>query len=679
MNETRLSNLVRMVTGGALVLCTTFVWAAPAGPPSGNEGFFERLWGKTTLSTFIRAEGSVRTTSAQNINNQTTNMFQKVAVPRQTFVPPTLAGMPLTDGNDWNTPLPAFSDVLRRGDRVPTKERDYNYTVLRAQSELQMKFTRSWRFVGRVRGVYDPGFYEEFDAGSVADQQGTGIIGGPPELYQGSPNYFEALGRNGKNINPLEFAGENYLIDFPALLVEYKEGNLTLRAGNQQIAWGQAIFFRTLDVVNGLDLRRHSLLDRAFEEFSDKRVPKLSLRGTYQLGSIVIDSYVGKFQPRIYGNPNTSFNVIPAQFTVYDNYYSGGYDNEIDGGFRMKADYGNWGWQAMAVTRMHPAGTFSWARSGVESPLTGTLGETANTAYAVKLPTCDGTENPTLCRNSENPGEALSKTNFVPEPGGVYTAREWFTYAADARLDGIGGFNQAVEEFPDLKDVYVTKVQSYDELFNQLNTLMVAAGGSYRGYIERDYHREDVYGLGLSYVTSSENSLLNQIILNLEVQYTPERVFTAPTLSSSFLKTDEWIASLVVEKWTRWTAAFPAAYLVGQFQHRSESDLVGRHLSGYGASETNAPPPGISSANYLVLAAMQPWPGREFVFEFATLLDIKGGILVQPLLQWNLGNGMIAEFFYNFIDGNLYGEPTENTLSSVDWADEVAVRFKYQF
>lgn len=682
MNELHSGLIKNILLGGALALSASPLGAAPTAPPAGggDRGFFAQLWDNTSFSSYVRAETGVRTTSYQNLNNQSTNLFQDVAVARDTVVPPTLAGVPVTDGNDWNVPLPGFSDTLRRGDRVPTKSRDFNWVTLRAQSEMEIMFNRQWRFVGRIRGVYDPGVYEEFDAASVADQQGTGIIGGPPELYQGTPSYFEAIGRDGKNLNPLEIAGENYMIDFPALMVEYREGNLTLRAGNQQIAWGQAIFFRTLDIPNGLDLRRHSMLDRAFEEFSDKRVPKLSVRGTYQWGNVVIDSFVGKFQPRIYGNPNTSYNVIPAQFTVYDNYHSGGYDNEIDGGIRLKADYGNWGWQAMFASRMHPAGTFSWARSGVDSRFTGSLGEVARQAYAAKVLACDGTENPTLCRNSEDLGAALVKTPFVSEPGGVYSAREWFAYAADARLDGLNGFNQAVEEFPDLKDAYVTKVQSYDELYNQLNTLMVAAEGGYRGYIERDYHREEVYGLGLSYVTDSEINLLNQIIFNLEMQYTPERVFTAPTLSSDFLESDEWIASLVVEKWTRWTAAFPAAYLVGQFQHRSESDLVGRHLSGYGASEEKAPPPGISSANYLVLAAMQPWPGKKFVFEFATLFDVKGGILVQPLLQWNIGSGMVAEFFYNYIDGDLYGDnPTENLLSSLDWADEVSMRFTYQF
>ena len=70
----------------------------------------------------------------------------------------------------------------------------------------------------------------------------------------------------------------NYEIDFPTALLEYKYGSYNFRFGLQQIAWGQAIFFRVLDSVDGLDLRRHSVLDYAQEEYSDKRVPAPAVR-----------------------------------------------------------------------------------------------------------------------------------------------------------------------------------------------------------------------------------------------------------------------------------------------------------------------------------------------------------------------------------------------------------------
>ena len=82
----------------------------------------------------------------------------------------------------------------------------------------------------------------------------------------------------GEHSNPLEWTGENYQIYLPAAILNYHDGGLNVRIGNQQIAWGQALFLRTFDVPNGLDLRRHLILDRGLEEYSDKRVPMLSIR-----------------------------------------------------------------------------------------------------------------------------------------------------------------------------------------------------------------------------------------------------------------------------------------------------------------------------------------------------------------------------------------------------------------
>ena len=49
------------------------------------------------------------------------------------------------------------------------------------------------------------------------------------------------------------------MLDLPALYLDYNKGPLWLRVGNQQIAWGEALFFRVFDAVQGLDLRRHSV------------------------------------------------------------------------------------------------------------------------------------------------------------------------------------------------------------------------------------------------------------------------------------------------------------------------------------------------------------------------------------------------------------------------------------
>ncbi|WP_366518979.1 DUF1302 family protein, partial [Panacagrimonas perspica] len=385
----------------------------------------------------------------------------------------------------------------------------------------------------------------------------------------GKVNYYEAKGRNGRNINPLELAGRDYFVDFGTLILNYKADNYDIRFGNQQIAWGQAIFFRTFDVANGLDLRRHLVIDRAVEEFEDERVPKIALRATAQVTDfMIVDSYVGKFQPDILTNPNTPYNVIPSQFyRPLDNYFTGNYDKKLDFGVRVKTDYGDWGWQAMAVSRYNPLGAFRWAESGINKGLYGPVGAAVELAYSAR-PQCVGlpTDSPSTCRMYSSIGESLSHTPFTIGPGGIYSDREWFSGAASVRLDGFDALNTAIREYPALRDSFASEVSTLDEASHLLNTFFIGSGGSIRGNVQRDYFREEVFGLGVSSVTETAdiNSFWSQFIINLEVQYTPKRVFTKEDLSNDFLKSDEYIITLVGEKWYRYSDSFPAAYLVFQ-------------------------------------------------------------------------------------------------------------------
>jgi hypothetical protein len=558
---------------------------------------------------FVRQETAFRTTGLENPNNQGGNYFNDRTISREAFLPP--AFLPVLGGTDgllpgltpgggttppgtWGSvPLPQFNDEVRRGDTVPSVRNDFNYMILRAETEVGITFSQSWRFIARLRAIYDPTVYDEFDARSVADSVQGALDVGPladPRIYTGAPNYFDYRVTDGaggfSRANPLEWTGRDYQLYFPAMLLEYNSGDFAVRVGNQQIAWGQSIFFRVFDLPNGLDLRRHLVIDRALEEFSDKRVPMLSARATYQLtDGILADGYVGKFQPTVFGNPNTGYNVIPVQFTVHDLYKAGGFDDELVYGLRLKGDYGQWGFQAAAVRRYGPEGTFRWTNTRVNKNLVGPLGNMVNQAYDAKAPEGSAlcpTYDPATCRRFDSTGEALANAPFQASPGGVYSADEWFRYAAEVRLDGIIGLNAAIREFEGPRDVYASEVENFDQAFAQLNTFFIGSGDSLRGHIERVYHRENVFGLGLSYVNESDNDFLNQLIFNLEVQYTPERTFTNIGLQQAFIKQDEYVVSLVIDKWHRFFNEFPGTYIVFQALTKNRSDLVGRHLSGYG-------------------------------------------------------------------------------------------------
>jgi hypothetical protein len=656
----------------------------------GGGGFFSEM--DFSIGGFIRPEFAYSLSGDDNWTNQLGNTFNGKSVPRQAYAPPAFGApnwstvpLPVLDGtspglrgvDSWNNSGQAFEAV----------DNDYNYLIMRAELEAGLKLSSDLTIIARLRAIYDPTIYDDFDEDRVNGLRG-GISGGDPKLYQGKPNYFGYRVDGDSRPNPLEWAGEDYLVYFPALLLEYNTGPATLRIGNQQIAWGQALFFRVFDVVDGLDLRRHLVLDYAQEEYADERVPSLGLRFSYQLvDEISLDSYVQKFQPTVYGNPNTQYNVIPVQFTVHDLYTEGGYDNKLSYGLRLKGNYGQWGFQAMAVQRYNPDGVFRWTESGVNKPLPGgvldlNLGGIVNAAYAAKLPySGSGACDPATCRLYGDIGEALSHTPFEASPGGVYSANEWYNYAAQVRLDGINGLNASIDEFPASQDVYATHVDNYLDGFNELNTFFIAAGGSLRGHIAREYFQEEVYGLGASYVVEGEpGGIFDQLIINLEGSYTPNRTFTATTLSRNYIEEDSIITALVLEKYYRFSDRFPATYFVFQHMYRSVDDLFGRHLSGYGGSETEASPGVSGGAHYIAFAFQQPFPNDIYRIGFATLWDPRGSILVQPGIKWKPSGAFTAEVFYSYLNGALGGaNPNETLLSTVDYADEVTLRLSYQF
>lgn len=684
------------IVGAMLLVGASSVMAQDEGggatAPEAGDGFFSKLWGNTLFDGVLRADAAYRTTSYQNPNNQTNAPFQDVDVPRQAFVPPDLGGIA------WGT-VPIISnqspDTARRSNVIPQEDQEFNLATIRFIGEMNMVFSQDWRINVRMRALYDPVVYDEFDARDV-----SGVVGGysttGADRYAdaGKPNYYENLDRNGKQITWLELAGRDYMIDLPTFIVNYKTGEWDFRFGNQQIAWGQAVFFRTFDVANGLDLRRHLVIDRGIEEFEDERVAKIALRATSQItDTMIVDGYIGKFQPDVLTNPNTPYNVIPSQFyKPLDNYYEGNYDTKIDGGIRIKTDFGGWGWQAMAVSRYNPLGVFKWAESGIVKGLTphgGIIGQLVEGAYLSK-PMCAAGQSPydSFCRLYADVPEALSHTPFAVAPGGLYSDREWFAGAGSVRLNGMDALNTLIAEMPAVRDLFASPVDNVSQASALLNTFFIGSGGSLMGHVERDYRREEVFGLGASYVTETEDitSFWSQFIFNLEVQYTPNRTLTAPSLSRNYDKTDEYIITLVGEKWFRYTEAFPAAYLVFQAMHRSATDLVGLNLKGYGGNvgggnlDLDDPikvADGIPNANYLVFAGFQPWPNRKYILEWAFLYDVRGGLLAQPLIKWNPGYGVSVDLFYNLTDGKLHGDGTDNLIRAIDFADEIGLRISY--
>lgn len=616
------------------------------------DGIFDSL----NVSGYLRYEAAYKLGGEENPYNQGGNLFNGVAVERSGGIPPSEAGL--------------FNDVETR--QIAETDNDFNMMYLRGRLDIGYKFGDNFNFVGSVRAIYDPVIYDEFNP-AQADSQAC------CDYYQ-QPNYFDYAIEGGGKANPLEWTGRDYMVDLPALYLDYQNGPLLVRIGNQQIAWGQALFFRVLDVPNGLDLRRHSILDFASEEYSDKRVPALGVRIAYQLNeNWELDTFAQKFQSTVYGNPNTSYNVIASQFTVRDFYDD--YSDELNYGARIRGSIGDFGVQAIYSYRYNPDGVFRWTKSGVNRGLPGTLpnvipGLTDNLGNLLQavVDLLPGGGIPVT-------GSILAETAFEVDPTGVHSADEWFTYAAMARLDALEGLNASIEEFPQSRLLLAAPVESDEAARRELDLFFQLSGGM-RGHIAREYFRERVFGLGTSYVVLGEpGSFLDQLIINLEATYVPNRKFTNTSLSRNYIDQDEWTSALVMEKYHRFTRAFPATYFVFQYMHKSQSDLFGRHLSGFGATpeESVSTTGGIDGgSNYLVFAFQQPFPSLVWRADFAALYDAEGGLLLQPAVRWKPNGKFTVEAFYNYID-TVSGNPNSNALSTAEWADEFSMRISYQF
>lgn len=333
----RIAKLAYWVTAilGALASAASFAQSASDEPSS---SFWSGM--DFSFSGMVRSETAFSTGEANPLN-QRGNPFNGKTVQRNGL----------------------FADTTVRNGQPD--DPSLNLQLFRAQLEANVKFSPNWTGVAKLHALFDPGWYSEFSPGRVGSNT-TGV------LY-GKPNYFDYAVEGKSNPNPLEWTGENYQIYFPALFLEYNNGPLNLRIGNQQIAWGQAIFFRVLDIAEGLDLRRHSVLDYVPEEFSDKRVPSLALRVTYQLADQwLADGFVGQFRPSVLPNPNTPYNAIASQFTVHDRYKD--YDDKLNFGVRLKGQAGNFGLQGVLARRYNPDGVYRWTASGVNRNIPGIPG-----------------------------------------------------------------------------------------------------------------------------------------------------------------------------------------------------------------------------------------------------------------------------------------------------------------
>jgi hypothetical protein len=152
------------------------------------------------------------------------------------------------------------------GTEFDNEGRVLNLVAQRVELEGKYAYGRDLAFTGRIRGWGD--VTNRLDTHYDADA----------DLFAG-----DEYPGNGWLLSTID--GDNAIVDIPELYADWTIGNLWLRFGKQQIAWGDAIGLRILDdMISSLDVRRHGgNFDLATEEFLDERIGQIGIRANLRI------------------------------------------------------------------------------------------------------------------------------------------------------------------------------------------------------------------------------------------------------------------------------------------------------------------------------------------------------------------------------------------------------------
>ncbi len=574
---------------------------------------------------------------------------------------------------------------LPLGKEDKSQNNNWNVFATKAELDFQFSFTNSLTGFMKIRGYYQPDVFGDWKGFDRDDHP----YGFSPNVEGIRDTDEFGVNNHGNEATYLSMSDNDYMIDIPSMYLDYVNGPLWVRIGQQQIAWGEGLFFRVADQPNGLDVRRHFFLDYGSEEYADERLGAPGVRASYNINSDwEIEVYAQMFQPSVLMAQGSSYNLIAQpNFTV--NYEEGfdRVDDQINAGVRLSGQIGNLGVQFFAISQHNPNPVFDLQAGGQK------LFTDAQCANPAALGLLAG-----LCGFEQQP------FIFVDGGDGTSSSYEWFWLSGQSGIDGADVLNGLIEDWPwieafvaglgvDTSQDFITTVSGggpsdffglipggfngndFVELFP---TFAVFTGHtSLTGVIKAHYESENVYGAGFNYIFFAEpDTWLDQLIMRMELSYTPNKSFTN-ALRHQFIEDDEILTTFVLEKYHRFSDNYPATYLVFEWHWRSESDLLGRNLSGLGGNAHKRPGGGEDDRGWhgWVLAFSQPTPALKWRFDVAFLYDEHNGYLLQPGVKWKPTGNFTVEAFINFIDGN----GTDSIFNPIDQSDDLTFRVGYQF
>jgi len=568
---------------------------------------------------------------------------------------------------------------------------DFNMFNSRLEFDIQAKINDEFSAYMKTRVYYDG--TRHFTDGKIGDSFGPG-------------RYGSGMWSNRRQ-TLLEANTPDAILDIPAFYLDWNKGPLWLRAGNQVIAWGEAYFFRTMDVANGLDLRRHLTLGPGAEEYQDQRIASPGLRLSYTFSNgYELDAFVQMFSPTILPGQNTAYNLVPTSGARVND--EAGYDDargSLNFGARMTLPITEQLTGIVGVVnRRNQDGVFR----NVDAPSvnngrinTGCLNQYNDTLNFLNggngMANADVFGFPAFDKRARNMENGCGST-FAPDPSGTPSLQYWDTIGK-ARLNNQNYLRHVIDDFPAAKWA-VRDVFNFGDEQNFVDTYRTLEGfrssfGPFIQWVGREFKRETVFMAGGNYVVNSENELLDQLIIRGEVSVTPNKRITHD-LEFKYKQVDDIVSAMILEKYYRFSDSFPATYMVFQWMHRTATDLFGRDLDNNNtpdigkfidsktgqfkpaAFEPGAmDPKGSDNADYVVFAFQQPFPNLIWRFDMAVLVDVAGGYLVQPGVRYRPSAKWQWDLYATLIGSP--GGHNDTITETLDFADEMFVRATYFF
>jgi len=528
-----------------------------------------------------------------------------------------------------------------------------------------------------------------------------------------------------------EWNSPDAIIDIPALYVDWNRGPLWIRLGNQTIAWGEAYFFRTTDVANGLDLRRHLTLGPGAEEYQDQRIASPGIRVSYTFkNGYELDMFAQMFSPTILPAQNTPYNLVPTSGARVND--QDGFDDAqgaINYGARITMPLTDKLTGTLAVVnRRNPDGMFTsidsptqhagfvntgclnnnndtlnFLANGVGGAFFGGLhpgfgGGTLNGANAALA--SQGIDTfPVLNRNDITSRNGCGSP-FAPDPHGTPSNQYWQAIQG-GRIDNFNYLTHVIDDFP-AAEWAVRDVFGFGQEQNFADTMRTVEGfrtsfGPFIQWVGRQFKRETIFMGGANYLIEMDdpNSFFDQMIVRGEIAVTPNKKI-GNDLRFIPQEINDVVAAFIAEKYHRISDSFPATYFVFQWMHRTRTDLFGRDLNKNDTPDLSTfvnpvtgqfteaafsrdamRPRGTANANYVVFAFQQPFPDLIWRFDFAILIDVAGGYLVQPGLRYRPAADWQWDLYANIIESP--GGDNDTITETIDFADEIFLRLTYFF